>query len=189
MNFLSRLECLMELARPYWRKIWTCDMLLQNLFPEFSPLNRRNGTCLWQQTCCRKQSQMKTLWGKSSRTTRRGPTSMTRRQTSVFAVEVCWFPETKESAPSAVKSQSHAQCFLWYVGHYSLWVRSTRPNCKPTALSTSFKRLRLAVSRKRPQKRAAWAWVLQNDNAPAQTAHSILVFLARHGIPIFQQPP
>ena len=49
--------------------------------------------CLWQQTCCRKQSQMKTLWGKSSWATRPGD------ETSVFAVKVCWFPEAKESAP------------------------------------------------------------------------------------------
>jgi len=49
---MSRLECLMELVRPYWRKIWTCDVLLQNLFRKFSPPNRRNGACLWQQTCC-----------------------------------------------------------------------------------------------------------------------------------------
>ena len=74
MNSLSRLEGLMELARPYWRKNWTCDVLLQNLFRKFSLPNRRNGACLWQQTCCRKQSQMKTLWGKSSLATRRGST-------------------------------------------------------------------------------------------------------------------
>ena len=59
-------------------------------------------------------------------------------KTSVFAVEVCWFPEAKEGAPGAVKSQSHAHCFLWYGGHCSLWVHSTRPNCKPTVLSTNF---------------------------------------------------
>ena len=41
-------------------------------------------------------------------------------ETSVFAVEVCWFPEAKESAPGAVKSQSHAHCFLWYGRHCSL---------------------------------------------------------------------
>jgi hypothetical protein len=51
------------------------------------------------------------------------------------------------------------------------------------------KRLRLAVSRKRPQKRAAGAWVLHHDNAPAHTAHSIQVLLASHGIPVVQQPP
>jgi hypothetical protein len=34
------------------------------------------------------------------------------------------------------------------------------------------KRLTLAVSRKRPQKRAAGAWALHHDNAPAHTAHS-----------------
>jgi len=59
-------------------------------------------------------------------------------ETSVFAVEVCWFPEAKESAPGAVKNESHAHCFLWYGGHCSLWVRSTRPNCKPRVLSTNF---------------------------------------------------
>ena len=58
-------------------------------------------------------------------------------ETSVLAVEVCWFPEVQESAPGAVKSQSHAHCFLWYGGHCSLLVRSTRPNCKPAVLSTS----------------------------------------------------
>jgi len=31
-------------------------MSLQNLFCEFSLPNRGNGACLWQQTCCRKQS-------------------------------------------------------------------------------------------------------------------------------------
>jgi hypothetical protein len=47
------------------------------------------------------------------------------------------------------------------------------------------KRLRLSVSRKRPQK-----WVaLHHDNAPAHRAHSIQVFLASHGIPVVQQPP
>jgi len=49
--------------------------------------------------------------------------------------------------------------------------------------------LRLAVSRKRPQKQAAGAWALHHDNAPAHTAHSIQVFLASHGIPIIQQSP
>jgi len=33
------------------------------------------------------------------------------------------------------------------------------------------KRLRLAVSRKRPQKRAAGAWSLHHDNVPAHTQH------------------
>jgi len=51
------------------------------------------------------------------------------------------------------------------------------------------KRLRLAVSRKRPKKRAAGAWALHHDNAPAHTAHCIQVFLAGRGIPVVQQPP
>jgi len=46
------------------------------------------------------------------------------------------------------------------------------------------KHLRLAVSRKRPQKQVAGAWALHHDNAPAQTAHAIQVFLASHGIPV-----
>jgi hypothetical protein len=50
------------------------------------------------------------------------------------------------------------------------------------------KRLRLAVSGKRPQKWAAQAWVLHH-NAPAHKAHSIQVFLASHGIPVVQKPP
>jgi len=48
------------------------------------------------------------------------------------------------------------------------------------------KRLRLAVSRKRSQKRAESAWVLHHDSAPAHTAHSIQVFLASHDIPVVQ---
>jgi hypothetical protein len=51
------------------------------------------------------------------------------------------------------------------------------------------KRLRLAVSRKRPQKRAVGAWALHHNNASPHTAHSIQVFLASHGIPVIQQPP
>jgi len=89
----------------------------------------------------------------------------------------------QKSAPGAVKSQSHAHGFLWYGGHCSLWVRSTRPNCKPVVYLQVLKRLRLAVSRKRPHKRAARAWALHHDNAPAHTAHSIQVFLASRGIP------
>ena len=52
-----------------------------------------------------------------------------------------------------------------------------------------WKRLRLAVSCKRTQNLGAQAWALHQDNAPAHTAHSIQVFLAIHGIPVFQQPP
>jgi len=48
------------------------------------------------------------------------------------------------------------------------------------------KRLRLPVSRKRPQKRAVVAWAPHHDSAPAHTAHSIQVFLASHGIPVVQ---
>jgi len=48
------------------------------------------------------------------------------------------------------------------------------------------KRLRLAVSRKRSQKRVAGAWALHHDNTPAQTAHFIQLFLASHGIPVVQ---
>jgi hypothetical protein len=51
------------------------------------------------------------------------------------------------------------------------------------------KRLRLAVSRKRPQKGAAGAWAPRHDNAPAHTAHPIQVFLASRGISVVQQPP
>jgi hypothetical protein len=51
------------------------------------------------------------------------------------------------------------------------------------------KRLRLSISRKRPQKRVAGAWALHHDNAPVHSAHSIQVFLASHGIPVIQQPP
>jgi len=49
------------------------------------------------------------------------------------------------------------------------------------------KRLRLAVSRKMPQKQPAGAWALHHDNAPAHTVHSIQVFLASHGNPVVQQ--
>jgi hypothetical protein len=38
------------------------------------------------------------------------------------------------------------------------------------------KRLRPAVSRKRPQNRAAGAWALHHNNTPAHTAHSMQVF-------------
>jgi hypothetical protein len=51
------------------------------------------------------------------------------------------------------------------------------------------KHLRLAISRKRPQKRALGAWALRHDSASAHTAHTIQVFLASHGIPVVQQPP
>ena len=51
------------------------------------------------------------------------------------------------------------------------------------------KRLRLAVSRKMPQKQPAGAWALHHDNAPAHTAHSIQVFLASHDILVVQQTP
>jgi hypothetical protein len=47
----------------------------------------------------------------------------------------------------------------------------------------ALKHLRLAVSCKKPQKRAAGAWVLHHDNATAHTPHSIQVFLASYGIP------
>ena len=50
------------------------------------------------------------------------------------------------------------------------------------------KRLTLAVSRKRPQKRAAGAWAPHHDNTPAHTAHSIHAFLAIHDIPVVQLP-
>ena len=126
----------MELSRPYWRKIWTCDVLLQNLFRAFSPPNRRNGACLWQLTCCRKQSQMKTLWGKSSRATRRGFTSMTRRRNVSLRSGSLLIPRGQRKR--AMCCQILADCFLWYGGHCSLWVRSTRPKCKSTILSTSF---------------------------------------------------
>ena len=51
------------------------------------------------------------------------------------------------------------------------------------------KHLRRAVSRNRPQKRATGACAPHHDNAPAHTAHSIQIFLARHSIPVVQQPP
>jgi len=51
------------------------------------------------------------------------------------------------------------------------------------------KRLRLAVSHKRPQKWEVVARALHHDNAPAHTEHSIQVFLANHGFPVIQQPP
>jgi len=50
------------------------------------------------------------------------------------------------------------------------------------------KLLRLAVSRKKPQKPAAGSWALHHDNAPAHTAYSMQVFLASHCIPVVQQP-
>ena len=81
---------------------------------------------------------MNILWGKSSLAMRRGSRVWPGDETSVFAVEVCWLPEAKENAPGAVQSQSHAHCLLWYGGHCSLWVRYTRPNCKPAVLSTNF---------------------------------------------------
>jgi hypothetical protein len=41
------------------------------------------------------------------------------------------------------------------------------------------KRLRLSVSRKRPQKRVAGTWPLHHDNAPAHKAHSIQIFFGK----------
>ena len=126
----------MGLASPYWQKIWTCDMLLQNLFHEFSTPNRRNGVCLWQQTSCRKQSQKKTLWGKSSRATRRGSTGITQRQNVSLCSRSLLIPWGQRKCTRC--GQSHAHCFLWYGGRCSLWVRSTRPNCKPTVFFYKF---------------------------------------------------
>jgi hypothetical protein len=44
--------------------------------------------------------------------------------------------ESRVTAPCYCSCR--AGCFLWYGGHCSLWVGSTRPNCKPTVLPTSF---------------------------------------------------
>ena len=77
-------------------------------------------------------------WKLSSRATRCGSTGMTRTQNISLHSGVCWFQEAKESVPGVVKSQSHAHHFLWYGGHCSFWLHSTRPDCKPTVLSASF---------------------------------------------------
>jgi len=109
-------------------------------------------------------------------------------ETSVFAVEVCWFPEAKESAPSGSKFKAMFIVFFDIEGivHYEYVPQGQIVNQQ--FYLQVLKRLRLAFSQKGPQKRAAGAWALHNDNAPAHTAHSIQVFLTGHYIPVIQQP-
>ena len=109
-------------------------------------------------------------------------------ETSDFAVEVCWFPEAKESAPSGSKFKAMFIVFFDMEGivHYEYVSQGQIVNQQ--FYLQVLKRLRLAFSQKGPQKRAAGAWALHNDNAPAHTAHSIQVFLASRGIPVIQQP-
>ena len=108
---------------------------------------------------------------------------------SVFAVEVCWFPEAKESAPGAVKIQSHAHCFLWYGGHCSLWVCSTRANCKPTVLSTSFEMSETWCFSQEATETGGGGLGATLRQCTRTHSTTIQIFLASHGIPIIQQPP
>ena len=179
----------MKLARLYWRKIRTCDVLLQNLVHEFSPLNTWNGACLWQQTCCRKQSQMKTLWGKSSRAMRRGSIGMTRRWNVSLHSRSLLISRGQRKRTRCGQKSVMLIVFFDMEGnvHYEYVPQGQTVNQQ--FYLQVLKCLRLAVSRKRPQKRVAGALALHHDNAPAHTAHSIQVFLASHGIPVIQQPP
>ena len=137
---------------------------MQNLFREFSPPNRRNGACLWQQTCCRKQSD-ENFMGQI----------ITGDETWVYGHD----PETKRQS-----SRSKVKVMLIAV-HYEHVPQGQ--NINQQFYLQVLKRLRLAVSHNRPQKRAAGAWALHHDNAPAHThthththtAHSIQEFLAK----------
>ena len=51
------------------------------------------------------------------------------------------------------------------------------------------KRLRVAVSRKRPEMWRDRSWKLHQDNAPAHTALLVTEFNARNGTPVIPQPP
>jgi len=141
----------MEHVRPYWRKIWTCDVLLQNLFHEFWPPNRRNGACLWQETCCRKQSQMRTLWGKSSQATRRGSMGMTQRQNVSLRSGSLLNPQGQKKARQ-VRSKVKVMFIVFFdmegIVHYE-YVRQGQTVNQQFYLQV-LKRLKLAVSRKRP---------------------------------------
>ena len=112
-------------------------------------------------------------------------------KTSVFGVEVCWFPEAKESSPRQVRSKVKVMLIVFLdmegIVHYEYVPQGQTVNYQ--FYLQVLKCLRLAVSRKRPQKRAAGAWALHHDNASAHTAHFIQVFLARPGIPVVQQSP
>jgi hypothetical protein len=64
------------------------------------------------------------------------------------------------------------RCLPWYGGHCSLRVRSTRPNCKPTVLPTSFETSETSCfSQEATETDGGGAWALHHDNAPAHKAH------------------
>jgi histone-lysine N-methyltransferase SETMAR len=104
-------------------------------------------------------------------------------------MEVCCFTEANESAPGTVKVNVMLFDFFDMEGIVHCEYVPQGQTVNQQFYLQVLKRLRLAVSRKRTQKRAAGAWVLHYDNAPAHTTHSIQVFLANHGIPAVQQPP
>jgi hypothetical protein len=110
-------------------------------------------------------------------------------ETSVFVVEVCWFPEAKESAPSAVKCRSHVHCFLWYGGRCSVWVHSTRPNCKPAVLSTSFETSETCCFSLEATETGHVGLGATSRQCISTHSTTIQVFLAGHGIPVIQKPP
>jgi len=133
---------------------------------------------------------MKTLWGKSSRATRRGSTGMTQRrknQSSQWKCADSPRPKKAHQVWSKVKVMLIVFFDMEGIVHYEYVPQGQTVNQQ--FYLQVLKHLRLVVSRKRPQKRAAGAWALHHDNAPAHTAHSIQVFLASHGIPVIQQPP
>jgi len=133
---------------------------------------------------------MKTLWGKSTRSTRRGSTGMTRRGNVSLRSGSLLIPrDQRKRARCGQKMKVMLIVFFDMEGIvYYKYVPQGQTGNQQFYLQV-LKRLRLAVFRNWPQKRTAGAWALHHDNAPAHTAHSIQVFLASHGIPVVQQPP
>ena len=97
------------------------------------------------------------------------------------------FSSSEESTPQQVQSENHAYCFFESRGIVQKEFVPPGQTVNHAFYKDVLERLRKRVQRVR--RDIADDWVLQHDNAPANTTLSIREFLAKKNIPVLPHPP
>jgi len=94
---------------------------------------------------------------------------------------------SEESTHEQIQDESHDYCFFGQPWHCEqrICTSSTQLITPSTKISWNYFEKRV----QRVRREIADDWVLQHDNAPANTALSIREFLAKKNIPVLPHPP
>ena len=110
-----------------------------------------------------------------------------RHQTAKWGMAHEKFSSSKESTHEQIQGENHDYCFFRHPWHCAQRICTSKTDSYHAFYKDVLEQLRKRVQRVR--RDIADDWVLQHDNAPANTELTIREFVPKKNIPVLPQPP